>query len=55
MGRKVVMKDVPSEDLQEVKADFESEGATVEHVLQSDGKFTVTATFPNGEESGEES
>jgi hypothetical protein len=44
--RTEVLTDVPAADVGQVVADFEAQGATVTKTLQSDGKFTVTATFP---------
>jgi hypothetical protein len=41
-----VLKDVPAEDVEQVVADFEAQGATVTKTQQPDGKFTVTAVFP---------
>jgi uncharacterized protein with GYD domain len=40
------IKDVPDDKVDEVVQDFESEGAKVEKTEQSNGKWTVVATFP---------
>lgn len=43
------LRNVPEADLPEVVEDFESEGATVSTELQPDGRWTVSATFPDDE------
>jgi hypothetical protein len=45
MSKKVQITDVPPDKLDQVTQDFESEGATVTSALQSDGNYTVTATW----------
>jgi hypothetical protein len=40
------MINVPDSDLATVVAGFEDEGATVEKTKQTDGQWTVVATFP---------
>jgi hypothetical protein len=47
MARTVVINDVPEDSVDQVIADFESEGASASMTRQPDGKFTVTAVFPD--------
>ena len=46
MARQEVLTNVPDSDVDQVVADFESEGATVEREKEN-GTWKVTATFPN--------
>ncbi len=46
MPRKETVKDVPDDKVDQVVKDYESEGAKTEKIRQSDGKWTVIATFP---------
>ncbi len=41
------LKDVTDDELDELVSDFESEGATVQKTKQSNGLWTVTATYPD--------
>ena len=43
----VVLTDIPDDDIDDVVADFESDGLTVEKKRQSDGKWTVHALYPD--------
>ncbi len=43
------LTDIPDSDVDEVMNDFKSEGCKVEKQRQSDGKWTVTASCPNGD------
>lgn len=45
MSRVEELTDIPTEELQDVIADYESEGAQVETIKQPNGKWTVKATF----------
>lgn len=45
-GRQSTITNVPDASLAAVKRDFELDGATVTARRQADGKWTVTATFP---------
>ena len=47
MPRNETTKVVPNDKVQQVKEDFESEGATVVVTDNKDGTSTVVATFPN--------
>lgn len=40
------LKNVPPGEVEQVVADFESEGAKVQKIEQADGNWTVRATFP---------
>lgn len=44
---KRVLTEVPEGELDQIVADFESEGCTVSTEKQSDGKWTVTADCPD--------
>jgi hypothetical protein len=46
MPRQEVLTGVPDSDVDQVVADFESEGATVEREREN-GTWKVTATFPD--------
>ena len=53
MGYENVLNDVPEEGLEEVVASFKRDGATeVKTEKQANGKYKVTAKFPNGPQSG---
>ena len=41
------IKDIPEEEVDQVVADFESEGAKVIKEKQPNGKWTVRATMPD--------
>ena len=41
-----ILTDIPESDVEEVVSDFESEGASVKKKRQPNGKWKVTATFP---------
>ncbi|MBO8134134.1 MULTISPECIES: hypothetical protein [Dickeya] len=41
------LTDIPSDQVDEVVKDFESEGAVVEKIKQPNGLWTVKATFPH--------
>lgn len=41
------LHNVPEKNLEEVVADFNSEGCTVEPLKQANGKYTVIARCPN--------
>jgi hypothetical protein len=46
MPRQETLKDVPADKVEQVVQDFKAAGATkVTKTKQSNGKFTVTATF----------
>jgi hypothetical protein len=47
MGRVVIITDVPSDQKDDTVAIEESGGATVTVTAQRDGRFTITATFPD--------
>ena len=47
MSRVEEIRDVPGDEVDQLVADFESEGATVERIRQPDGLWTVRATFPD--------
>ncbi len=44
-GRKEILNDIPTSDLSQVIADFESEGAKVSTKQESDGNWTLIAVF----------
>jgi hypothetical protein len=44
-GRKEILKGIPTDDLSQVIADFESEGAKVSTKQESDGNWTLIAVF----------
>ena len=44
---KKVLRDIPAELLESVKADFELEGGEVEKKEQDNGLWTVIVTFPD--------
>jgi len=46
MARTEVLTDIPSDEVEQVVADFESEGAKVQQIKQADGNWTIRATFP---------
>lgn len=46
MEKEIVLTDVPDDEVKGVVDDFESEGATVKKEQQTDGKWTVRASFP---------
>jgi len=46
--RKEVLTDIPTSDLSLVISDFESEGAKVETIKQTDGNWTIEALFDTG-------
>jgi hypothetical protein len=48
MAQTVVMTDVPPSDVDRVIAEYEAEGATATKTLQSNGNYTITASFPDG-------
>ncbi len=52
MPRTETLRNVPDADLDEVVADFKSEGASVTTDRQPNGQWTVTATFPDGAQAG---
>lgn len=54
MGERTkVLRDVPPSDKAATEKDFEIEGATsINSVKQTDGKWTITATFPSIDEPG---
>jgi hypothetical protein len=41
------LTDIPSNEVDQVIQDFESEGCTVNKIQQPDGKWTVIATCPS--------
>lgn len=41
------LRDIPDGDVDEVIADYESEGADAVKIPQGDGNWTVRATFPD--------
>jgi hypothetical protein len=45
MEREHVLKDIPEDEIKKVIADFQSEGAAVAFVRQTDGRWTVRASF----------
>ena len=47
MARVEELTDIPSNEVNEVVEDFESEGASVQKIEQQDGNWTVRATFPD--------
>jgi hypothetical protein len=47
MSRIEEQKNVPDSEVKQVVSDYESEGATVEQIFQSDGNWTVRAIFPD--------
>lgn len=47
MSRIEEQKNVSNDKVDQVVADYESEGATVEKIKQADGNWTVRATFPD--------
>lgn len=51
MKNQSVLTDVPDDQVDSVVADFESEGAKVQRTRQKNGKWTVTAYFPDTTES----
>lgn len=50
MGRLETLTDVPTEAVDEVVSDFESEGAFVALKRQPNGAWTVVAAFGSGED-----
>ena len=50
MARIEELTDIPPSEVDEVVADFKSEGATVKKIKQADGKLTVRATFKDIED-----
>ena len=44
---KHTLTDIPPDQIDEVVADFQSEGCTVTKVEQADGKWTVNADCPD--------
>jgi hypothetical protein len=44
-GRKEILTGIPTTDLSQVIADFESEGAKVSTKQESDGNWTLVAIF----------
>jgi hypothetical protein len=49
MGRIEKLANVPKNKVENKKKQYEALGATVKLIPQSDGKYTIEATFPNGE------
>lgn len=50
MPRQETLKDVPADKVDQVVQDFRNAGATnVTKIKQTDGKYTVTATFDEGQ------
>jgi hypothetical protein len=47
MARTEVIRDVPEEAKKRIDDSFKAEGATVVWTKQANGKWTVTATFPD--------
>jgi hypothetical protein len=47
MAHTVVLTDVPKNKVDQVVKDYEDAGATVSVTPQPNGKYTVTAVFPN--------
>lgn len=47
MPRTEELINIPEDELDELVADFESEGAEVEKIKQADGNWTVRARFNN--------
>lgn len=47
MAKVEELTDIPPEEVDEVAASYESEGASVERIKQDDGNWTVRATFPD--------
>ncbi len=45
MSRKEKLVDVPESEVEKIREDYVSEGATVTEIRQLDGKYTVTALF----------
>jgi len=45
MARVEELTDIPSDQVEDVISDFNSEGAQVEKISQPDGNWTVRATF----------
>jgi hypothetical protein len=48
----MTLTDVPDSDVDMVAADFESEGARVKRQRQSDGNWTIIASFESDQKSG---
>jgi hypothetical protein len=42
-----VLTDVPAKKVKQVVNDFKASGATVTKTKQDDGRFTITAKFPD--------
>lgn len=49
MARVEVLTDVPGNKVDKIVSDFERAGAQVAKTEQQNGKWTVTATFPDKE------
>lgn len=47
MAKVEQLTDIPQNEVDQVVADFESEGANVTKSQQKDGNWEVTATFPD--------
>jgi hypothetical protein len=46
MSRQFTLKRVPADMVDQVQGDFESEGATVVRIPNTDGSFKLVVSFP---------
>jgi hypothetical protein len=52
MARTEVIRDIPEGAKKRIEDSYKDEGATVVWTKQADGKWTVTATFPDAAAGG---